>query len=69
MKAILSLQADEVIQLEIHSENDMETIALQAWSERYFNKASSDTDISKVMATLLIVRTLEFSLENKNMFK
>lgn len=36
MKVNLNLVSDGM-QIEIHSENDVESIALEAWADKYFN--------------------------------
>lgn len=56
MKAKLVINED-MYTLEIHSESDIEAIALDAWSNIYF-KDVSFLDDSNHKASLLIVRTV-----------
>lgn len=53
MKAILVLTKDLRPELQIHSENDMEAIALRAWSDLYFKEYKDNPE-----AHLLIVNTV-----------
>ncbi len=53
MKTFLKMIDFDKYQLEIHSENDVESIALKAWSDRYFDI----NDIKDKGAILLIVHT------------